>query len=83
MNKTFNYWSRSCFFPPHGPHFYLKNIIYSPHLIINLISTHHISIDNNISTEFDQFGCTKKYYPTGTIQTKCNSCDNLYPISTS
>ncbi|XP_071698967.1 uncharacterized protein [Rutidosis leptorrhynchoides] len=42
---------------------YLQNILHAPNLIKNLISVRRLSIDNNISLEFDPFGFTVKDFP--------------------
>ncbi|XP_071700227.1 uncharacterized protein [Rutidosis leptorrhynchoides] len=62
---------------------YLHNILHSPNLIKNLISVRRLSIDNNISMEFDPFGFTVKNFPQGTLVLKCDSTSDLYPLTTS
>ncbi|XP_071699816.1 uncharacterized protein [Rutidosis leptorrhynchoides] len=56
---------------------HLNSILYSPHLIKNLIYVRCLSIDNNISIEFDPFGFTVKDFLT---IMRCNSTGDLYPF---
>nr|GEY25491.1 hypothetical protein [Tanacetum cinerariifolium] len=62
---------------------FLKNDLHAPTLIKNLVSVSRLSVDNNISLDFDPFGFTVKDYPTGTPIMRCNSTGDLYPINTS
>ncbi|XP_071719079.1 uncharacterized protein [Rutidosis leptorrhynchoides] len=62
---------------------YLQNVLHAPKLIKNLISVRRLSIDNNISLEFDPFGFTVKEYPKGTPILRCDSTGELYPITNS
>ena len=41
---------------PPSPPLYLKNVLYAPHLIKNLISVRRLSTDNNLIIAFDPFG---------------------------
>nr|GEW40943.1 hypothetical protein [Tanacetum cinerariifolium] len=66
---------------PYRP-LYLNNVLYAPKLIKNLISVRRISIDNNISLEFDPFGFTVKEFSKGTPLMRCNGSGDLYPLST-
>ncbi|XP_071700426.1 uncharacterized protein [Rutidosis leptorrhynchoides] len=62
---------------------YLQNILHSPNLIKNLISVRRLSVDNNISLEFDPFGFIVKDFPQGKPVLRCNSTGNLYPNTNS
>lgn len=54
----------------------LKNLVYAPQLVKNLISVCRLAIDNHISINFDPFGFTMKEYPTGKP-----SIGDLYPLT--
>lgn len=41
--------------PPHPP-FTLKNVLYTPNIITNLISVQKFASDNHVSIKFDPFG---------------------------
>ncbi|GJZ35072.1 copia protein, partial [Tanacetum coccineum] len=69
--------------PSPYPPLHLKNVLYTPHLIKNLISVRRLSIDNNISITFDPFGFTVKDYKTGIHLMRCDSSGDLYPLTTS
>ncbi|XP_071700421.1 uncharacterized protein [Rutidosis leptorrhynchoides] len=68
--------------PPTRP-LHLNNVLYSSHLIINLISVRYLSKDNNISIEFDPFDFIVKDFLKGTPITRCNSTGDLYPFQPS
>ncbi|KAJ9537899.1 hypothetical protein OSB04_030632 [Centaurea solstitialis] len=50
--------------PPHRL-FTLKNVLYTPHIIKNLISIRQFTNDNHVSVEFDPFGFSVKDLNTG------------------
>src|ERR1044071_7127118 len=58
------------YLPKPFPPFVLKNVLYSPRLVKNLISVRRFTIDNSVSVEFDPFGFLVKDY-----KTKAPSCD--------
>lgn len=58
----------------------LNNILYSPHLIKNLLSVRRFTTDNQVSIEFDAFGFLVKDYRTQTPILRCNSTGDLYPL---
>ncbi|XP_021738188.1 uncharacterized protein LOC110704677 [Chenopodium quinoa] len=64
-------------FPP----FLLRNTLYTPKIIKNLISIRQFTSDNNVYVEFDPFGFPVKDLRTGKIMTQCNSVRSLYPLS--
>ena len=68
-------------FSSHYPNLTLKNILYAPKIIKNLVSVRQFTIDNCVSVEFDPFGFSVKDLKRGTILTRCNSVGNLYPVS--
>lgn len=59
----------------------LKNILYTPHIVKNLVSVRKFTSDNNVSVEFDPFGFSVKDLRTGNLLTRCNSVGSLYPLS--
>ncbi|XP_074271372.1 uncharacterized protein LOC141595305 [Silene latifolia] len=73
-------YSQSKIPKPHPP-FVLKNVLYSPHLVKNLISVRKFTTDNHVTIEFDPFGFCVKDIRTGTQLMRCNSQGHLYPIS--
>ena len=58
----------------------LKNIVYAPKIINNLVSVRQFITDSSDSVEFDPFGFSVKDLQTGRILTRCNSVGHLYPI---
>ncbi|KAJ0936259.1 putative RNA-directed DNA polymerase [Helianthus annuus] len=46
--------------PPPFPPFKLKNVLYAPNLVKNLISVRRFTTDNQLSVEFDPYGFTVK-----------------------
>ena len=66
-------------FPPY-PHesLTLKNVLYAPVVIKNLISVRKFTRDNMVSIEFDPFGFSVKELATGNIVLRSNSTIDLY-----
>jgi histone deacetylase 1/2 len=60
--------------------FYLRNVLVSPHIIQNLISTRRFSRDNSCSVEFDPFGFSLKDLATKEVLLRSNSSGDLYPF---
>jgi hypothetical protein len=60
--------------------FYLNNILVSPHIVKNLISTRKFSRDNFVSVEFDPFGFSVKDLATRRLLMRSNSLGDLYPF---
>ena len=58
----------------------LNNILYTPHIVKNLISVRKFSIDNDVSIEFDPHGFSVKEYKSGTLLSRHNSSSQLYPL---
>ncbi|XP_071738966.1 uncharacterized protein [Rutidosis leptorrhynchoides] len=69
--------------PKPYPPLTLKNVLYTPHIIKNLISVCRLSIDNYISISFDPFGFTVKDFSTGIPIMRCDSTEDLYPLTPS
>jgi len=61
----------------------LNNVLHAPKFIKNLVSVRKITIDNDVSVEFDPFGFPVKDFQTGTLLMRCTSSGDLYPIPTS
>ncbi|XP_021757509.1 uncharacterized protein LOC110722552 [Chenopodium quinoa] len=61
--------------------FHLKNILYVPNIIKNLISVRKFTCDNSVSIEFDHLGFSVKDLLSGTTLVRCNSVGDLYPFS--
>ncbi|XP_021728756.1 uncharacterized protein LOC110695839 [Chenopodium quinoa] len=68
--------------PPQTP-FQLKNVLYAPNIIKNLISVRKFTCDNSVSIEFYPFGFSVKDLHSGTVLARCNSVGDLYPFSSS
>ncbi|XP_021990977.1 uncharacterized protein LOC110887712 [Helianthus annuus] len=66
--------------PPPFPPPILKNVLYAPKLIKNLISVPRFTTDNSVSVEFDPFGFLVKDYKTRIPILRCNSSGDLYPL---
>jgi hypothetical protein len=60
--------------------FYLNNVLVSPHIVKNLISTRKFSRDNFVSVEFDPFGFSVKDLATRRLLMRSNSSGDLYPF---
>jgi hypothetical protein len=63
-----------------GP-IHLNNVLVSPSIIKNLVSVCQFTIDNNCSVEFDPAGFSVKDLRTRSVIARCNSSDDLYPLS--
>ncbi|XP_074283909.1 uncharacterized protein LOC141608456 [Silene latifolia] len=61
---------------------FLTNVLYTPHIIKNLISVRQFTKDNNVSVEFDLFGFSVKDLQNGTTILRSDSTGELYPVST-
>lgn len=61
--------------------FQLKDILYNPTFIKNLISVRKFSIDNYVSFEFDPFGFSVKDFQDGMLLSRHNSSGDLYPFT--
>ncbi|XP_076913350.1 uncharacterized protein LOC143571939 [Bidens hawaiensis] len=60
---------------------HLKDVLYTPNIIKNLISIRKFTIDNYISVDFDPYGFSVKEYPSGKIISRHNSSIRLYPLT--
>ena len=63
---------------PSNPSLTLKNVLYAPKLIKNLIFVHKFTRDNKVYVEFDPFGFSVKKLGTGNILLRSNSTSDLY-----
>lgn len=61
--------------------FYLRNILYSPHVVTNLISVRRFCIDNSVTIEFYPFGFVVKDLATRTPLMSSSSYGQLYSFS--
>ena len=61
--------------------YFLHHILYTPHIIKNLLSFQKFTRDNNVSLEFDPFGFSMKDLKTGRILLCHNSSGDLYPFT--
>ncbi|KAK4370487.1 hypothetical protein RND71_009962 [Anisodus tanguticus] len=64
--------------PPPHPHSSLKNVLYAPNIIKNLIYVRKFATDNSVSINFDPFGFSVTDLRTGKLLTRCNSEGDLY-----
>ncbi|KAI3723538.1 hypothetical protein L2E82_35181 [Cichorium intybus] len=61
--------------------FSLRNILYTPHIIKNLLSVRKFTRDNFVSVEFDPWGFFVKELKTGKMLSRHNSSGDLYPLT--
>ncbi|KAK1415150.1 hypothetical protein QVD17_30922 [Tagetes erecta] len=59
----------------------LENVLYTPHIVKNLISVRKFAIDNFVKVEFDPFGFTVKDFQSGTFLSRHDSSSSLYPFT--
>ncbi|XP_076909898.1 uncharacterized protein LOC143567334 [Bidens hawaiensis] len=69
------------YLPIHNRTYILPNILYSPHIIKNLLSVRRFTRDNNVSIEFDPFGFSLKDLKTGRLHSRHNSTGDLYLVT--
>ena len=67
--------------PYRPPHLY--NVLITPNIIKNLISVRQFTKQNKCSIEFDEFGFSVKDYLTRQMLLRCDSTDDLYPVTSS
>ncbi|GKD71594.1 hypothetical protein Tco_1325684, partial [Tanacetum coccineum] len=60
---------------------HLHNVLVTSNIIKNLIYVHHFTRDNACTIEFDAFGFSVKDYLTRHILLRCDSSDDLYPVT--
>lgn len=60
----------------------LNNVLHSPKIIINLIYVRRITIDNNVTIEFNHFDFSMTDIQIGMPLMRCDSTWDLYPITT-
>ncbi|GJU77811.1 ribonuclease H-like domain-containing protein [Tanacetum coccineum] len=60
---------------------HLNHIIFTPHIIKNLIYVHQFTRDNDVSVEFDAYGFSVKDYQIGRLLLRCDSTGDLYPVT--
>lgn len=60
---------------------HLNSVLYTPHIIKNLISVRKFTTDNNVSIEFDPLGFSVKDLRTGKMILRSDSRGELYPVS--
>ncbi|KAI3690006.1 hypothetical protein L2E82_47980 [Cichorium intybus] len=60
----------------------LKNILFTPSIIKNLLSVRKFTIDNQTSVEFDPSGFSIKDLKTGDLLSRHDSTGDLYPFTT-
>ncbi|KAI3690613.1 hypothetical protein L2E82_48745 [Cichorium intybus] len=65
----------------HNISYSLKNILFTPSIIKNLLSVRKFTIDNQTSVEFDPYGFTVKDFKTGDPLSRHNSTSDLYPFT--
>ncbi|GKC83783.1 ribonuclease H-like domain-containing protein [Tanacetum coccineum] len=69
--------------PSHHRPLHLHNVLVTPDIIKNLISVRQFTRDNNCTIEFDVFGFSVKDFLTRHILLRCDSSDDLYPVTKS
>nr|GEW07629.1 ribonuclease H-like domain-containing protein [Tanacetum cinerariifolium] len=60
---------------------HLNHIPVTPHIIKNLILVRQFTRDNDVFVEFDAYGFSIKDYQTGRILLRCDSTEDLYPVT--
>ncbi|GJZ21793.1 ribonuclease H-like domain-containing protein [Tanacetum coccineum] len=60
---------------------HLHNVLVTPNIIKNLIYVRQFTRDNNCTIEFDAFSFSVKDYLTRHILLRCDSSDDLYPVT--
>ncbi|XP_076931616.1 uncharacterized protein LOC143596833 [Bidens hawaiensis] len=69
------------YLPIHNRTYILPNILYSPHIIKNLLFVRRFTRDNNVSIEFDPLGFSLKDLKMGRLLSRHNSTGDLYPVT--
>src|ERR1044071_9411252 len=67
--------------PPSYPPLKLNNVLFAPNIIKNLFSVGRLTTNNLVSVEFDPFGFLVKDLKTRAPILRCNSTDDLYPMT--
>ncbi|GJS61536.1 ribonuclease H-like domain-containing protein [Tanacetum coccineum] len=67
--------------PSHHRPRHLYNVLVTLNIIKNLIYVRQFTRDNNYTIEFDAFGFSVKDYLTRHILLRCDSSDDLYPVT--
>ncbi|GJW54146.1 ribonuclease H-like domain-containing protein [Tanacetum coccineum] len=60
----------------------LNNVLITPHIIKNLIFVCQFVRDNDCTIEFDSFGFSVKDFMTRRVLLRCDSTEDLYPVTT-
>ncbi|GJT02373.1 ribonuclease H-like domain-containing protein [Tanacetum coccineum] len=60
---------------------HLHNVLVTPNIIKNLIYVRQFTRDNNCTVEFDAFGFSIKDFLTRHILFRCDSSEDLYPVT--
>nr|GEW11601.1 ribonuclease H-like domain-containing protein [Tanacetum cinerariifolium] len=60
---------------------HLNHILFTPHIIKNLIFVRKFTRDNDVSIEFDAYGFSVKDYQIQKMLFRCDSVGDLYPIT--
>lgn len=68
-------------FQQFNPFLNLRNVLYAPQMIKNLISVRKFTADNWVSVEFDPFGFSVKVFLMGNQILRCESSGELYPFT--
>jgi len=61
---------------------HLKHVLHAPKSIKNLIYVRWLTTYNNVSVSFDPFGFIVSDFQMGITLLKCDSCGDLYPVTT-
>ncbi|GKA46706.1 ribonuclease H-like domain-containing protein [Tanacetum coccineum] len=59
----------------------LNNVLITPHIVKNLIFVRQFVLDNDYTLEFDSFGFSVKDFMTPRVLLRCDSTEDLYPIT--
>ncbi|GKB54896.1 ribonuclease H-like domain-containing protein, partial [Tanacetum coccineum] len=59
----------------------LNNVLITPHIVKNLISVRQFVRDNDCTIEFDSFGFSVKDFMTRQVLLRCDSTEDLYPVT--
>nr|GEX07090.1 hypothetical protein [Tanacetum cinerariifolium] len=69
-------------FPNPTKSLHLNNVLITPHIVKNLIFVRQFVHDNNCTIEFDAFCFSVKDFLTRRVLLRCDSTEDLYPVTT-
>ncbi|GJS65305.1 ribonuclease H-like domain-containing protein [Tanacetum coccineum] len=70
-----------CILPTSVRPLHLNNVLITPYIVKNLISVSQFVRDNNCTIEFDAYGFSVKDFMTCRVLLRCDSTEDLYPVT--